>query len=43
MDISTTGVSSFEGPKGKFDVDVFDSTSDYLKLLKYECFSDVQK
>ncbi|KAK4706903.1 hypothetical protein R3W88_033546 [Solanum pinnatisectum] len=34
VDISTTGVSSFEGPKGKFDVDVFDSTSDYLKLLK---------
>nr|XP_009617656.2 phosphoglucomutase, cytoplasmic isoform X1 [Nicotiana tomentosiformis] len=34
VDISTTGVSSFEGPEGKFDVDVFDSTSDYLKLLK---------
>ncbi|CAN4093426.1 unnamed protein product [Withania somnifera] len=34
VDISTIGVSSFEGPEGKFDVDVFDSTSDYLKLLK---------
>ncbi|XP_075078978.1 phosphoglucomutase, cytoplasmic-like isoform X1 [Nicotiana tabacum] len=33
-DISKTGVSSFEGPDGKFDVDVFDSTIDYVKLMK---------
>ncbi|KAG5610254.1 hypothetical protein H5410_021535 [Solanum commersonii] len=41
VDISTTGVSSFEGPKGKFDVDVFDSTSDYLKLLNYDALHGV--
>lgn len=34
VDISTIGVSSFEGPDGTFDIDIFDSTSDYLKLLK---------
>ncbi|OIT00613.1 phosphoglucomutase, cytoplasmic [Nicotiana attenuata] len=34
VDISKTGVSSFEGPDGKFDVDVFDSTIDYVKLMK---------
>ncbi|KAJ8571155.1 hypothetical protein K7X08_038127 [Anisodus acutangulus] len=34
VDISTTGVLSFEGPEGKFDVDIFYSTSDYLKLMK---------
>lgn len=35
VDISTIAVSSFSGPEGQFDVDVFDSTSDYIKLMKY--------
>lgn len=35
VDISTVAVSSFPGPEGQFDVDVFDSTSDYVKLMKY--------
>lgn len=35
VDISTIGVSSFAGPEGQFDVDVFDSASDYVKLMKY--------
>ncbi|KAL7110738.1 hypothetical protein ACP275_05G044700 [Erythranthe tilingii] len=34
VDISTTGVTSFAGPEGQFDVDVFDSASDYVKLMK---------
>ncbi|KAE8076327.1 hypothetical protein FH972_014987 [Carpinus fangiana] len=34
VDISTTGVTSFGGPEGKFDVEVFDSASDYVKLMK---------
>ncbi|KAI5677816.1 hypothetical protein M9H77_08766 [Catharanthus roseus] len=34
VDISTVAVSSFPGPEGQFDVDVFDSTSDYVKLMK---------
>ncbi|XP_041014526.1 phosphoglucomutase, cytoplasmic-like [Juglans microcarpa x Juglans regia] len=34
VDISTTGVTSFGGPEGQFDVEVFDSASDYVKLLK---------
>lgn len=35
VDISTIAVSSFSGPEGQFDIDVFDSTSDYIKLMKY--------
>nr|AEH27529.1 putative phosphoglucomutase [Amorphophallus konjac] len=34
VDISTVGVTSFEGPDGPFDVDIFDSTDDYVKLMK---------
>ncbi|KAH7683467.1 phosphoglucomutase protein [Dioscorea alata] len=34
VDISTIGVTSFTGPEGQFDVDVFDSTTDYVKLMK---------
>nr|GLL32892.1 phosphoglucomutase, cytoplasmic [Ipomoea trifida] len=34
VDISAVGVKSFTGPEGQFDVDVFDSTTDYVKLMK---------
>ncbi|RAL49979.1 unnamed protein product [Cuscuta campestris] len=34
VDISSVGVKSFSGPEGQFDVDVFDSTTDYVKLMK---------
>ncbi|KAF3432148.1 hypothetical protein FNV43_RR26887 [Rhamnella rubrinervis] len=34
VDITTTGVTSFGGPEGKFDVEVFDSATDYVKLMK---------
>ncbi|CAN1796489.1 Phosphoglucomutase, cytoplasmic [Linum perenne] len=34
VDISATAVSSFTGPEGQFDVDVFDCASDYVKLMK---------
>ncbi|KAL5763210.1 hypothetical protein ACOSP7_019474 [Xanthoceras sorbifolium] len=34
VDISATGVTSFGGPEGQFDVEVFDSASDYVKLMK---------
>ncbi|XP_031491386.1 phosphoglucomutase, cytoplasmic 1 [Nymphaea colorata] len=34
VDISVIGLTSFTGPEGPFDVDVFDSTSDYVKLMK---------
>nr|DAD38765.1 TPA_asm: hypothetical protein HUJ06_013087 [Nelumbo nucifera] len=34
VDNSTIGVTSFGGPEGEFDIDVFDSTSDYVKLMK---------
>ncbi|CAN0871633.1 Phosphoglucomutase, cytoplasmic, partial [Linum grandiflorum] len=34
VDISTVHVASFTGPEGQFDVDVFDSASDYVKLMK---------
>jgi len=34
VDISTIGVTSFAGPEGQFDVDVFDSASDYVNLMK---------
>ncbi|CAN0877089.1 Phosphoglucomutase, cytoplasmic [Linum grandiflorum] len=34
VDISTIAVANFTGPEGQFDVDVFDSASDYVKLMK---------
>ncbi|KAF1862426.1 hypothetical protein Lal_00026959 [Lupinus albus] len=34
VDITTTGVTNFTGPEGPFDVEVFDSASDYVKLMK---------
>ena len=34
VDISAIGVTSFGGPEGQFDVEVFDSASDYVKLMK---------
>ncbi|KAL8120722.1 phosphoglucomutase, cytoplasmic-like [Apium graveolens] len=34
VDISVIGITNFEGPEGQFDVDVFDSASDYVKLMK---------
>ncbi|KAJ3672887.1 hypothetical protein LUZ60_006261 [Juncus effusus] len=34
VDISTVGVTTFTGPAGQFDVDVFDSADDYIKLMK---------
>ncbi|WOL03932.1 phosphoglucomutase, cytoplasmic 2 [Canna indica] len=34
VDIAVISVSNFSGPEGPFDVDVFDSTTDYVKLMK---------
>ncbi|KAL8105915.1 hypothetical protein AgCh_029647 [Apium graveolens] len=34
VDIYIVGVTNFEGPEGDFHVDVFDSASDYVKLMK---------
>ncbi|EEF34593.1 phosphoglucomutase, putative [Ricinus communis] len=34
VDISAIGVTNFSGPEGQFDVDVFDSADDYVKLMK---------
>ncbi|XP_073148617.1 phosphoglucomutase, cytoplasmic [Henckelia pumila] len=34
VDISTVGLNSFAGPEGQFDVDVFDSADEYVKLMK---------
>ncbi|XP_010427858.1 PREDICTED: probable phosphoglucomutase, cytoplasmic 2 isoform X1 [Camelina sativa] len=34
VDISAIGITSFEGLEGKFDVEVFDSADDYVKLMK---------
>ncbi|CAA7401402.1 unnamed protein product [Spirodela intermedia] len=34
VDISSIGITSFGGPDGSFDVDVFDATDDYVKLMK---------
>ncbi|TXG57170.1 hypothetical protein EZV62_018483 [Acer yangbiense] len=34
VDITATGVTNFGGPEGQFDVEVFDSASDYVKLMK---------
>lgn len=35
MDVSKIGVSGFDGPDGSFEVDVFDATEDYVKLMKW--------
>ncbi|KNA17463.1 hypothetical protein SOVF_079680 [Spinacia oleracea] len=34
VDISKVGTTSFSGPDGKFEVEVFDSTDTYVKLMK---------
>ncbi|KAF7808654.1 phosphoglucomutase, cytoplasmic [Senna tora] len=34
VDIAAIGVTNFTGPEGQFDVEVFDSASDYVKLMK---------
>jgi hypothetical protein len=34
VDISVVGVTSFSEPEGPFDVDVFDSSVNYIKLMK---------
>lgn len=34
VDIAAIGITSFMGPDGQFDVEVFDSASDYVKLMK---------
>jgi len=34
VDVTKIGVTTFEGPDGTFDVEVFDSTEDYVKLMK---------
>ncbi|XP_024519277.1 phosphoglucomutase, cytoplasmic 2 isoform X1 [Selaginella moellendorffii] len=34
VDIAQIGTSSFTGPDGPFDVEVFDSADDYVKLMK---------
>ncbi|KVH97677.1 Alpha-D-phosphohexomutase, alpha/beta/alpha domain I [Cynara cardunculus var. scolymus] len=41
VDISAIGISNFSGPDGQFDIDVFDSASDYVKLLNYDALSGV--
>ena len=34
LDISVVGIKTFEGHEGHFDVDVFDSTGDYVTLME---------
>ncbi|TXG53162.1 hypothetical protein EZV62_022331 [Acer yangbiense] len=34
VDIAAIGVTSFGGPEGQFDVEIFYSASDYVKLMK---------
>uniref|UniRef100_A0A2P2M4B3 phosphoglucomutase (alpha-D-glucose-1,6-bisphosphate-dependent) n=1 Tax=Rhizophora mucronata TaxID=61149 RepID=A0A2P2M4B3_RHIMU len=34
VDIAVTGVTNFSGPEGQFDVEVFDSATDYVELMK---------
>ncbi|CBI26864.3 hypothetical protein VitviT2T_000441 [Vitis vinifera] len=34
VDISAIGITNFTGPEGQFDVEVFDSAFDYVKLMK---------
>ncbi|KAB5538061.1 hypothetical protein DKX38_015594 [Salix brachista] len=36
VDITAIGVTSFSGHDGQFDVEVFDSASDYVKLMKMD-------
>ena len=36
VDITAIGVTNFTGPEGPFNVEVFDSASDYIKLMKYD-------
>ncbi|XAR72214.1 Phosphoglucomutase (alpha-D-glucose-1,6-bisphosphate-dependent) [Bertholletia excelsa] len=44
VDISTIGITNFTGPEGLFDVDVFDSATDYVKLMKSIFdFNSIQK
>ncbi|PKA61434.1 Phosphoglucomutase, cytoplasmic [Apostasia shenzhenica] len=44
VDIATIGVTSFSGPEGSFDVEVFDSTVDYIRLMKTIFdFTSIQK
>ncbi|XP_020586088.1 phosphoglucomutase, cytoplasmic [Phalaenopsis equestris] len=44
VDVSTIGVTNFSGPEGLFDVEVFDSASDYVQLMKSIFdFSSIQK
>ncbi|PSR88137.1 Phosphoglucomutase [Actinidia chinensis var. chinensis] len=44
VDISALGITSFYGPEGKFEVDVFDSATDYVKLMKSIFdFASIQK
>ncbi|CAH2049043.1 unnamed protein product [Thlaspi arvense] len=41
VDISTIGITNFTGPEGLFDVDVFDSATDYVKLMNYDALNGV--
>ncbi|KAJ8447686.1 hypothetical protein Cgig2_031740 [Carnegiea gigantea] len=41
VDISKIGVSSFSGPDGPFEVEVFDSTETYVKLMNYDALHGV--
>ncbi|PPS00781.1 hypothetical protein GOBAR_AA19885 [Gossypium barbadense] len=41
VDISTIGVTNFSGPDGPFDVEVFNSASDYVKLMNYDALHGV--
>ena len=34
VDVSKIGISTFDGPNGPFEVDVFDAADEYLKLMK---------
>lgn len=34
VDISKIGSTSFSGPDGEFEVEIFDSTDTYVKLMK---------
>ncbi|RZC61231.1 hypothetical protein C5167_023003 [Papaver somniferum] len=44
VDLSTEGVTKLGGPEGEFDVDVFDSANDYVKLMKLIFdFESIQK
>lgn len=34
VDVTKIGTTSFDGPDGTFEVDVIDSTEEYVKLMK---------